>query len=978
MRLRSRLPLLVLLVAAAAGCDTPINPAPPSGTEPASAQSALTISNPGRWDAVPSWPALVASHMALLPDGRVFTFNSSDVPGTAESKEVFTWDPRTESWLQFANGSNNVFCSGHSFLPDGRLVVAGGHISDGRGIKAVNVFDFRTSAWSRGADLKAGRWYPTVTTLGNGELLVVAGTNEVGAQNSVPEVGSGASWRQLAGAFAELPYYPQMHLAPDGTVFMVGPARNARFLNPAGDGAWTTLAPSNWGLRTYSTSVTYAPGKILLVGGGDAPTSTAEVIDLNARTGWRYTGSMAYARRHLNGTVLPDGTVLVTGGTKGAGFNNESQSVLAAELWDPATEKWTLLASMKVGRTYHSTALLLPDGRVLSAGGGRCGSCTANHTDAEAFSPPYLFNADGTPAVRPAIAAAPAEVALGQAFSVRTPDAGAVARVTLVRISSVTHAFNQNQRFVELAFTADGAAGELHVTAPSSANVAPAGHYMLFVLNDRGVPSVAKVVRLVGTAPLPAPSSGGGDSASVWEVDAGPAQAGDEGQPLTFHGSSSREQHEGAPGEPGALTYSWNFGDGTPTVLGSTATHAYADNGRYTASLTVRDTTGESVSDTVAVVIANVAPVARAGNDTTVIAGRRLDQRGTFADAGTRDGSWRYTYAWGDGTSSHSGYDATQGALPVIAHTYKAAGTRTLKLSVRDKNGAVGTDERVVTVLPNHVPVAAANGPYAAPEGTRIAFSAAGTSDGNGDALTYKWTFGDGTTSTSSKPLKSYADDRSYVVTLVVKDPSGAADTATTSAVVSNATPTASLSAPSSISEGSSYTVSITGSDAGTADRSTLQYALDCGLGAGYGAWSATTRSVTCPVQPDERSAITVRGKVRDKDGAERAYSRSVSVVNATPVVSISPTTSLTLARGGTLGVLGTFTDAGAADGPWKYTVVWGDGSPNTTASASVQGAGVAFNHAYSAAGTYPVYLTVTDRDGRTGRSATLTVTVAP
>jgi hypothetical protein len=238
----------------------------------------------------------------------------------------------------------------------------------------------------------------------------------------------------------------------------------------------------------------YEPGKVLIVGGGDPPLATAEIIDLTAATpAWRNTGSMAYARRQINATVLPDGRVLVTGGSSGAGFDNESSPVLAAEVWDPATERWTTLASMRTPRLYHSTALLLPDGRVLSAGGGRYGQAV-NHLDAEIYSPPYLFRADGSPAQRPVITAAPASVVYGQTFTVETPDAASIAAVTWVRLGSVTHAFNMNQRLLHLSFSTTP--GGLNIVAPASGGLAPPGHYMLFLLNDKGVPSVAKIMRI--------------------------------------------------------------------------------------------------------------------------------------------------------------------------------------------------------------------------------------------------------------------------------------------------------------------------------------------------------------------------------------------------------------------------------------------------------------------------------------------------
>jgi len=231
----------------------------------------------------------------------------------------------------------------------------------------------------------------------------------------------------------------------------------------------------------------YDDGKVLVMGGGDPPTSAAEVIDLNAPTpSWRLVESMVFARRHLNATLLPDGKVLVTGGTSGPGFNNDTTPVFAAEMWDPATERWTTMASAQAPRLYHSTALLLPDGRVLTTGGD-------NDTQVERYSPPYLFAG-----ARPAITSAPAAVSLGQSYFVETPDAANIAKVTWIRLGSVTHAFDMNQRIISLSFSQ--AAGGLNVVSPPNPNLAPPGHYLLFILNANGVPSIAKIVQLGGSA----------------------------------------------------------------------------------------------------------------------------------------------------------------------------------------------------------------------------------------------------------------------------------------------------------------------------------------------------------------------------------------------------------------------------------------------------------------------------------------------
>jgi hypothetical protein len=192
----------------------------------------------------------------------------------------------------------------------------------------------------------------------------------------------------------------------------------------------------------------------------------------------------------VNATVLPDGKVLVTGGSSAPG-NDAAGAILAAEMWDPATGSWTTMASMQVPRLYHSTAVLLPDGRVLSAGGGRppAKDGGTNNLNAEIYSPPYLFNGP-----RPTIGSAPATIGYGQTFAVQTPDAASIAKVRLIRLSSVTHSTNMNQRIETLSFTQ--ASDGLNVTVPSNRNLLPPGHYMLFILNGAGVPSIATIVQV--------------------------------------------------------------------------------------------------------------------------------------------------------------------------------------------------------------------------------------------------------------------------------------------------------------------------------------------------------------------------------------------------------------------------------------------------------------------------------------------------
>ena len=441
----------------------------------AAAQDARTL---GQWSSVQQWP-VVSVHSHLLPTGQVMFYPYSD--------DVHLWDPATGNIFRGPLAGYNLFCTGHSFLADGRLLVTGGHISNEVGLPNTSIYDPFSNTWTRLPEMNAGRWYPTNTTLANGDVLVVSGTIDrtvwVNPLPQVWQVASGA-WRDLVDAQTSLPLYPFMYLAPNGRVFNAGPNQASSYLDTAGTGAWTPVADSNFGLRDYGSSVLYDTGKVLIVGGGDPPTNTAEVIDLTGQPSWRQVSPMSIARRHLNATLLPDGMVLVTGGTSGPGFNNASTPVFATELWDPATDTWTTLAPAPNNqfRGYHSTALLLPDGRVLSSGGDE-------HPTAEIYSPPYLFNG-----ARPAITGAPARVGYGEAFAVNTPDAGSIELVTLLRLSSVTHAFNMEQRIVRPAFST--VAGGLSVIAPSDPNVAPPGYYMLFILNDKGVPSTARVVRI--------------------------------------------------------------------------------------------------------------------------------------------------------------------------------------------------------------------------------------------------------------------------------------------------------------------------------------------------------------------------------------------------------------------------------------------------------------------------------------------------
>jgi galactose oxidase len=470
----------------------------------------------GQWEAVFELPN-VAIHTHVLPNGNVLFWGRRNQPTGSMNEHECTpliWDPTAGGLTSTpqpkrTDGTKvNLFCSGHAFLPDGRLLVVGGHLTDGDGLDQACVYDYRSNTWTALPVMNKRRWYPTATALSDGTVLVSSGSyveNGVTIIDDVPQIWDGHQWKPLA-SFIGLPLYPRMHLAPDGQVFMSGTNAKTYLLDTSGSGAWTPL-PEPGGLRRngerqYAPSVMYDAGKVIYIGGGndqgsDLPTAATEIIDLDAdHPAWQEATPMLFRRRQHNATLLPDGSVLVTGGTEGPGFNDLSpgKPVHLAELWDPATNKWKQLAAEDVDRCYHGTTVLLPDARVLSAGGGEfmVGNQPNNprdsHRNGQIYHPPYLFQGP-----RPVITSAPTETEHGKTFhlEVSGPDIG---KVTWIRLPSVTHAFDENQRINVLQFSSD--ARGLTITAPERPEICPPGHYMLFVLSKAGVPSVARIMRI--------------------------------------------------------------------------------------------------------------------------------------------------------------------------------------------------------------------------------------------------------------------------------------------------------------------------------------------------------------------------------------------------------------------------------------------------------------------------------------------------
>ena len=459
----------------------------------------------GRWGGKQEWP-VVAIHATLMPDGNVLAFDSVG-DGAAESYPIHTstratvWNPstRTHTNVDEKLGSN-IFCSGHTVLPDGRIFVAGGNLNDNLdGINKTHTFSFSNRTWAVGNDMARARWYPTLTMMSNGETLISGGGT------NLPEVrGTNGVMRSLTGADLEIAFernYNWLKQAPNGKVATLGPSPNLNFLNPAGTGLWEPfISRADSTYRDYGSYAMYDVGKAI-VAGGSYFDSTAGLVDLNTSTA-QATSPMAFQRRQHNLTVLADGTVLATGGIQNSnsGLVDINNGVFAAERWNPSTGQWSTMASMQVSRQYHSTALLLPDGRVLSAGGGICGDCTTLNylqKNAEVYSPPYLFKKDGSgwAASRPQLTNVPGAVGYNQSFTVTSGNAADIRKAAMVRFGGVTHGVNMDQQYIPVSYT-QTAGNKLSITSPNNSRIAPPGYYMLFIIDKEGVPARARIVRV--------------------------------------------------------------------------------------------------------------------------------------------------------------------------------------------------------------------------------------------------------------------------------------------------------------------------------------------------------------------------------------------------------------------------------------------------------------------------------------------------
>ncbi|MBM2619307.1 DUF1929 domain-containing protein [Actinoplanes sp. LDG1-06] len=388
------------------------------------------------------------------------------------------------------------------------------------GDKTSYEFDPRTERYQRTGDMVEHRWYPTLVTMTDGDVLAVSGLDQFGrilpGRNEVYDA-SKRTWSESKKHERYFPTYPSLHQMADGRIFYSG-ANSGYGSDQEGrtPGIWS-LDDNRFqpvpGLRQpelneTATSVLLPPAQeqqVMIFGGGgvgDSPISTArtDIVDLKARKPvYRPGPDLPKPARYLSTVVLPDDTVFTSGGSsgyRGGPYRGQTRSDLFnAQFYVPSTNSFRTAAESTVGRNYHSEAILLPDGRLITLGSDplydRSGEAPGTFEQRiEVYSPPYLFKGE-----RPVIADAPGEVTRGGAFTVATPQADRIRSARLLRPSSVTHGTDTDQRSVALGLKRS-AGGRLELRVPREAGIASSGWHMLFLVDDQGRPSVARWLKV--------------------------------------------------------------------------------------------------------------------------------------------------------------------------------------------------------------------------------------------------------------------------------------------------------------------------------------------------------------------------------------------------------------------------------------------------------------------------------------------------
>jgi hypothetical protein len=737
----------------------------------------------GRW--TPKFPIpSVAVHAVMLATGKVLYFTGPSIghaylldPVTHTTENV---DPPS---LPGQSTPANIFCAGQSLLADGRVLIVGGTLDFRVGLKTIFTFDPFTKTWTRHPDMRHGRWYPSQVLLADGRTAVLDGLDERGQPYTNPDLGvydpasdsvDLAAERGTPGQPPTGGLYPHLFLMPSGRVLVAGPQRQDSwfFESRAGDAFSWEDAPDLATRRTWASGVlmpggTEGSSRVELIGGADyealldsgtsTPLASTEIFDeQNPGAGWTAGPSLNVARAHQNTVLLPDGSMATVGGGYGilSGDRRTGDPALhrQIELYDRASDSWRLGPPEDELRTYHSTALLLPDARVLSAGDDVNGGSTSD--TGEIYEPPYLFKGP-----RPTIESAPSTIGHGSTFTVRTPDH--VAKAVLIAPGAVTHANDMNQRYIPLNLSqrADGKGVDL--VAPASPNVAPPGYYMLFLLSDDGVPSVAKFVRLT-IPPKPATIEADPAAPLTLEEVTLTATAGEGGVP------SSRVDWD--------LDADGSFDDGTSNPIKTT----FASPGPHVVRVRLTDGTGASSASVRVLTVGNRPPTASIGFSPSMPLS--LEPVSFSASAADVDGAiaaplWDLDDdgAFDDGIGSE------------VVRSFPRKGSYVVSVRVTDNLGASATAAATVGVA-NTPPRASFDYSPLRPAPLQPVTFTSTSSDRDGTITSMSWdmdedgSFDDGVDVTVTR---SYANPGIYAVRLRVTDNDGDVTVASASVSVS-------------------------------------------------------------------------------------------------------------------------------------------------------------------------------------------------
>ena len=568
----------------------------PGGLPPvASLTAPLDRITLGEWGPVIPWTPHIPVTAVNLPDGRVLTFASSErtsFPGLQRTYAA-TWNPATGQFVEYNHLTHDMFCGGIVMLRDGRVLVSGANFTDAQS----SLFDWRVNTWTRTPNMNDPRWYNTTVALPNGRAWTVSGDGGPGtAERWDPITGwsrqTGINWNLVLADPGYLNnWHPFLVIASDGRLFHFGPTDTMHWVSTDGSGSLVnagTVVPGGHYPKEGSWAM-YDEGRILVAGGGASTAENPAEPETGVSTNIAYTvdlrtgtpvvtpaAPMTYKRSFANSVILPNGEVMMIGGNTVGIQWNDTGSIFTPEIWNPNTGLWRPLANIDVPRNYHSIALLLPDGRVLSGGGGLyvdSSKPTTDHRDAQIFTPPTLFNADGSLAARPLLTNAPTTIGVATTFNVTgTP---AIQKFSFIKMSAVTHSMNTDLRFLSLPFT-EATPGNYSITAHTNLNVMTPGYWMLFGLDAAGVHSIAKII-FVDSTGLVSISAPGNQATYV-----GTAAS----LPMSGSGPIGSVLNWSATNLPTGLAINPTTGliSGTPTVVGTFSAQVSLTDGNTSAT----------------------------------------------------------------------------------------------------------------------------------------------------------------------------------------------------------------------------------------------------------------------------------------------------------------------------------------------------------------------------------------------------------